>query len=197
MQECSQQKRKLYFSSYLCGAQQQSNREFKLIFTLCICSIFLNINLCITKFWANSSDNKLFDDKSKGPHGSGITEVYNVVKCSGGATPFISQVSREVKRGLATHTHTETHTHCECFIKLHLSSQMCLHKPRRGGGEWDRDEDQWDCGSSAYLRDKMETLQGDENRNRKTEGGREMGRRQWVEQKVKEGERQRGKDTNK
>lgn len=69
----------------------------------------------------------------------------------------------------SAHTRTHTDVHSECFIKLHLSSQMCLHQPRR-----EEYRPSWGparfCGSSAYLRDKMETLQGDENREWRMEG---------------------------
>lgn len=38
------------------------------------------------------------------------------------------------------HGATHSHAHSECFIKLHLSSQMCLHKPPKKRNT-DRDED--------------------------------------------------------
>lgn len=84
-------------------------------------------------------------------------------------------------------THTHTRMHSECFIKLHLSSQMCLHKPRR-----EEYRQRWRpmcfCGSSAYLWDKMETLQGDENWEWKTGGRGESVQRRVMGQTSRERE---------
>lgn len=50
----------------------------------------------------------------KGPHGSETMEVYNVVKCAGGAPPFIFRASMEVKSDLEPTTYTFTDTQDTC-----------------------------------------------------------------------------------
>lgn len=81
--------------------------------------------------------------------------------------PSLFVHSMEVKSDLVPHNHTYTHSRHMNTVNASLN---CIYPPKCApikpeGSNTDGDEDQ--CVSvavSAYLRDKMETLQGDENR---------------------------------
>lgn len=80
----------------------------------------------------------------KGPRGSESMEVYNVVKCAGGAPPFILffRVSVEVKSDLVP-ARAQTHT-LACTVNASLN---CIYPPKCAsinpeGRNTDRDEDQ-------------------------------------------------------
>lgn len=105
----------------------------------------------------------------KGWFGLETMKVSGPVRCTCTLLPFTSAQEVEKKKPWCTTAHS--HARRERFIKLLLSSKMCICGPRRQkyGRRW---RPAHVCGSSAYLRDK--SLQGDENREWKIEerGGR-------------------------